>query len=271
MLRWRAGSCMRPWCGILCVGVSLNLAGALAGGWSRAAAASELIVRPDSPVAEKGSEVGFSVVSSDVFIHGGELIERRDLRAGRCGPLREIDAQLRRDPSGQAWRGAVRIDREGVIIVCAHLLPEIWVSTPAGLRHGIQHGADAADGFVLEEFAKALVNLDPNDTSYAVPIRQRLELVPLTNPALVHPGQSMEVLVLHRGEPIAAHVQATYDGFTDKPDTYFEAVDSGANGTATIKITAPGLWFIHVEYSVPEITDAYQRWVGHAGLLLMVR
>jgi len=262
---------MRQWCGILCVGVCLNLVEALAGGWSHAAAASELIVEPDSPVAEKGSELGFSVISSEVFIHGSELIERRDLRAGRCGPFREIDAQLRRDPKGQAWRGAVRIEREGAITICAHLLPEIWVSTPAGLRQRMEHSADAANSFVLEEFAKALVNLDPNDTSYAVPIRQRLELVPLTNPALVHPGQSMEVLVLHRGEPIAAHVQATYDGFSDKPDTYFEAMDSGANGTATIKITAPGLWFIHVEYSVPEITDAYRRWVGRAALLLMVR
>ena len=261
---------MRRWCGILCIGLSLNLVQAAAG-WSRAAIASELIIRPDSPIAQKGSEVGFSVISSDVFIRGGEFIERRDLRAGRCGPFREIDAQLRRDPKDQAWRGVVRIDREGTITVCAHLLPQIWINTATGLRRGTRQSPDATDSFVLEEFAKALVNLGPNDTGYAMPIRQRLELVPRTNPALVHPGQSLEVLVLHRGEPIAAHVQATYDGFSDKPDTYFEAADSGANGTATIKITTPGLWLVRVEYSVPEITDTYQHWVGRAALLLTVR
>jgi Domain of unknown function (DUF4198) len=262
---------MRRWFGILCIGLSLNLVDAAAGSWSHAASASELVIRPDSPVAEKDSELGFSVILSDVFIRGGEFIERRDLRAGRCGPFREIDAQLRRDPKNQGWRGTIRIDREGTIAVCAHLLPQIWINTATGLRRGNRQSPDATDSFVLEEFAKALVNLDPNDTRYAMPIRERLELVPLTNPALVHPGQSLEVLVLHRGEPVAAHVQATYDGFSDKPDTYFEAVDSGTDGTATIKITAPGLWLIRVEYSVPEITNAYQRWVGRAALLLTMR
>lgn len=237
----------------------------------RAALADELIVRPDSFEAAKGTELGFSVISTSVFIRDGELLERRDVRAGLCGPLREVDVRLRPDPREQAWRGAAPVGQDRAMTICAHRLPEIWTNTPTGPQSGARQNANPSASFVLEEFAKAPINLDPKETRYAIPIRQRLELVPVTNPALVHPGQSLEVLVLHRGEPIAAHVQATYDGFFEKPDTFFETADSGTNGTATLKITVPGLWLIRVEYAVPEVTEAYQRWVGRATLLLSIR
>jgi uncharacterized GH25 family protein len=68
-----------------------------------------------------------------------------------------------------------------------------------------------------------------------------LEVVPLTNPATVKPGNELTVKVLFKGQPLTTNVYATYDGFSKEANTYAYYAEGHKDGTAKVKITQPGL------------------------------
>jgi uncharacterized GH25 family protein len=70
----------------------------------------------------------------------------------------------------------------------------------------------------------------------------RLELVPLTDPAAGKAGQDMDVKVLLDGKPMPSVVLATYDGFTRTPDTYACYTETDDKGVAKA-----GLWMVRTE------------------------
>jgi uncharacterized GH25 family protein len=59
-----------------------------------------------------------------------------------------------------------------------------------------------------------LVNVTPADDGLSSVIGDTLEIVPVTNPATVEPGDEMTVRVLFKGQPLATTVYAIYDGFS---------------------------------------------------------
>jgi hypothetical protein len=72
---------------------------------ARPAAAHELIVKPAAMTATAGSQLGFAVLSSHVFITSQELEEAQDVRAGVVidGKRREIP--LRPDEGSLSYLG----------------------------------------------------------------------------------------------------------------------------------------------------------------------
>ncbi|MDR3265840.1 MAG: DUF4198 domain-containing protein, partial [Synergistaceae bacterium] len=65
------------------------------------------------------------------------------------------------------------------------------------------------------------------------------------NPADARVGEYFEVKVLYKGQPAAFPVWATHDGFAPElRNTYAYYTESGSEGVAKIKITAPGFWLI---------------------------
>ncbi len=88
-----------------------------------------------------------------------------------------------------------------------------------------------------------------------------VEIVPLTDPAALAAGDTLEVLVLEDGEPVAAQpVYASYAGFApEESGALREAVGARTDdsGSARIPISSSGRWYIRLIRMVP---------VGEAGI-----
>ena len=90
----------------------------------------------------------------------------------------------------------------------------------------------------------------------------------MSNPALLRPGQDMTVRILFEGQPLSTRVYATYDGFTDTPNTYAYVTETKDDGTARVRATKPGLWMVRVEQRT---TGGAERYVGRAVLVFEVK
>ena len=102
-----------------------------------------------------------------------------------------------------------------------------------------------------EKFAKAVVPVGGSTAGFDTVVGQKLELVPLTDPAAVKVGGEMDVKVLLNGQATPATVLATYDSFTKNPNTYAYYTETDDTGVARIKITHPGLWLVRTELKLP--------------------
>ena len=63
------------------------------------------------------------------------------------------------------------------------------------------------------------MNVTPTDNGFSTAIGDKLEIVPLTNPTTIKPGDELTVRVLFKGQPLANNVYATYDGFSKEENT----------------------------------------------------
>jgi uncharacterized GH25 family protein len=127
---------------------------------------------------------------------------------------------------------------------------EIWSVTNEGSKPGPRktledQGLKVVTSTMIDKYAKSVINASPGDANFSQTLGQDLEIVPVTNPADARVGEYFKVKVLHRGEPAAIPVWATYDAFvTEYENTYAYYTESDAEGIANIKITAPGLWLV---------------------------
>jgi len=236
---------------------------------SSGADAHEFMVRPDSFTVAPGKPFDFAVLSSHVFITSEEMEPAGQNAVGLFSNAHRIDAALWPEPTTQTYRGTVTAPA-GTFLLSGRRAGQGWAVTPDGLKEGNQHMPGATDSFVMEKFDKTLVNLAPEDQGYATVTGDRLEIVPVTNPALAKPGEELTVRVLYRGQPISATVTATYDGFSKEEDTYAYSTVAKKDGTAKVKITHSGTWMVRVQHSAPERTDDYDRYVARAVLMFRV-
>jgi uncharacterized GH25 family protein len=112
---------------------------------------------------------------------------------------------------------------------------------------------------VYTKFAKTIVEVYPaksDDGSYRVPLGQRLEIIPLSNPCRWQDGVTVEVLVLLDGYPwpnvavSAGHEGAEYGA-------YAVTMKTDSAGIARIPLTRPGHWFVRAHLIRP--TDGIGR------------
>lgn len=89
-----------------------------------------------------------------------------------------------------------------------------------------------------------------------------IEIVPQTNPAELQPGDTLRVLVVEEGQPVAGQrVYASYEGFHQHGDDggHQEAVKTrtDSRGVAEIDISRAGHWYVRLIRMVPvDETDA---------------
>ncbi len=102
-------------------------------------------------------------------------------------------------------------------------------------------------------YVKTLVQVgDTGPGHFNKVIRQKIEIVPLVNPYSLKPGDSIVVQVLFDGKPLQnSLISATYPGFTDRPDTYDQAVRTGKDGQASFVLRHQGPWLIRVVHMLP--------------------
>ena len=106
----------------------------------------------------------------------------------------------------------------------------------------------AAPGQVAAPVAK--------DMTYAVRTGQRLELVPLSDPLTLAPGEALGVQVLFDGAPLAGalvkawHKGGPLPGVRDGQTLIIRAITS-ADGQATVHLPYAGPWMVSVVHMVP--------------------
>lgn len=102
-------------------------------------------------------------------------------------------------------------------------------------------------------YAKAIPSTGTNgDNSFlGKPVGQRLEIVPLVNPATVKPGEKFPVQVLVDGKPAkTVKVTATFAGFSNVESKAFSG-RTNLRGKIDIIPLKAGYWFAEAEYKEP--------------------
>jgi uncharacterized GH25 family protein len=226
--------------------------------------AHEMILKPSSPTAEKGSELAVELQSTHVFVVKEEVENVDTITAGiysggklAASPITPNEPELRIDFS-------VKIQDDGSSLVIANKIGEIYSVTNEGSKIGSRKELEAQGLKVTrsrrtDKFAKAIVNASASDKNFAAEVGQELELIPVTNPADAKPGEYFKVKVLYKGQPTSLPVWATYDGFvTEYHDTYAYYTIADADGIANIKLERPGLWMIRAAMDdVPGVEGEY--------------
>ncbi len=215
---------------------------------SLSAQAHEFIVKPQCWHAyTSGQALPFSTVSSHVFMKSEELEAAENVEVlykGKSIPLTANQAYFTYD-------GQVTLEGGGAALLHGHRKGEIWCKTTQGMKKG---GRDTLEGVLearmYEKFCKTLIPVDGKTDGWDTKTGDALEIVPLDNPLTLKPGDDLRVQILFNGKPVSPDaVTASYDGFTDMPNTYAFFTEPYGEGMATVKVSAPGMWMIRVQYA----------------------
>ncbi|NJN46630.1 MAG: DUF4198 domain-containing protein [Candidatus Competibacteraceae bacterium] len=181
---------------------------------------------------------------------------KKPIRYGVTGQRRRFGAgQLQENEAAQRLEGTLSDVDGATAYLLGHRHGQVWSQTDKGWQPGgREQNPEAKSSNKYEKFAKALINASADDDSYAKPAGQLLEIVPLTNPATVNPGDELPVQVLYDGKPLNTAVYATFDGFSDTPGTYAYYTETLSEGEhadkAMIKLVVAGTWMVRAEHRV---------------------
>ncbi len=234
------------------------------------AAAHEFLVVPQFwQTYTAGQSLPISTHSAHVFMKSEELENPANVRVS----YRDQTIPLAADTAFKTYTGEVVLSGGSAALLHGHRLGEVWSKTPKGVVKGDR---STLKGVVwsrkYEKFCKTLLPVDGNTKGWDTVVGDALEIVPLTNPLTLRPGDVLKVRILHNGTPVAPEtVTATYDGFTDIPNAYAFVTEPYGEGEAAIKISAPGLWMVRVQYIVDEKGSNYDQHAMRAVLMFPVR
>lgn len=232
--------------------------------------AHEFIVVPqDWHAYSPGQVLPFSIVSSHVFMKSEELENPANVKLEYLGK----DVPLAADEAFASFTGTVTLGGPGAALLHGHRLGEVWSKTPKGVLKGDR---STLKGVVwarkYEKFCKTLIPVGGKTDGWDKKTGDDLEIVPLSNPLELAPGDELEVQILHKGKPVSPEaVTATYDGFTDAANSYAFFTEPYGEGKALIKITAPGMWMVRVQYVVDEKGGNYEQHAMRSVLAFPVR
>jgi len=233
--------------------------------------ADEFILKPFSTIVEAGERFSVAVLSTRIFMRSQKLETAKDVRIELCTESkREPPVPLSPNHIALTIDARVTAPSSTTFIVCATRLAQIW-SSPNGDHEGTKKTPGASNSCKIEQFAKALINLSVSDDGYGVVVGDRLEIVPVTNPAAANVGDEITFKVLFEGQPLSTPVFATYDRFSENETTYAYYTEAADSGIAKVQITHPGLWMVRVETQVPEKTEDYDSYLARAVLVFWVK
>jgi len=133
-----------------------------------------------------------------------------------------------------------------------------WIKTADGYRNATNREVpDALEGLWSVKFAKALTG--PNAPWDKV-LGHELEIVPLSDPLTVKPGETLRLRILFRGKPLSAGKIERGDGVTVVPEADIPRFTSDTDGVAEVPIVKPGPLQLVIDHEVsPSATPALAR------------
>lgn len=178
---------------------------------------------------------------------------------------------LQANPTLMTHDGVALCETEGYSIISGHRKGMIWTQTTQGWKQASKKGLRGviASG-KYEKFCKTLIKAGHPDHGYDKIIKDKLEIVPMTDPATVKINTEMEFKIIYDGKPLSTEVYATYDGFSSTPNTYAYFTQCNDQGVAKVIITHPGTWMVRVQKKVEQPTQDYDSHVMRAILVFEV-
>ncbi len=236
------------------------------------ASAHEFLIKPDvSPTGEQlKQKIPFGVISCHVFMKSEEMEPIENVEVFLVQGKKSTPVKLHKNESRLTLDGEVEAAL-GTSIIAGHRQGIVWTKTSKGWKQGskTKYTGVLSSG-KYEKFCKTLIKRGKNDEGWKQVIGHNLEIVPLQDPSNVKIGEELAVRIMHQGKPLTTKVWATIDGFSDHPNTWAYCTESDNQGTAYIKITAPGLWMIRTENINTQETKDYDKHVQRANLLFTV-
>lgn len=224
-------------------------------GLAGASQAHEFIVKPDIAHAKSGTLIPVSIYATETYIKPHRL-PPESTQVKVINGADEVPLSVVADSDAKIMRAAAKAPDATTFIIAGYSLRDRAAGKPSdkaaadnAASSAQTHSQQKSKILRMETFSKAFINLQKEDDGYAQIIGSTLEVVPQQNLAALKKGDALAVKILLNGKPIAARVQATYDGFSDKEHGYVVRTESDANGIAQVAISAPGVWLIRTKYT----------------------
>lgn len=159
--------------------------------------------------------------------------------------------ELQQKGENYAYEGNETL-KKGSYIATSLYRPTFWSNGPDGWRQ--QNLVERPDATYSEEvamYAKTIFNVDgctSKDFS-SKPVGQKLEIVPLENPATIRPGQVLPLQVLLDGKPLkTAKITGTFGGFCKGTENKAFSGTTDLKGKIDFVPLKEGFWFINTEH-----------------------
>ncbi len=232
---------------------------------SAPALAHETWLVPLDASVQAGRRVTLETSSGMDFPAPGSAIEPERVAVAnwRTGTATGVLGTLKRGAQRSQFSFAPPAGTSGLLVAWMSLKPRTIQLTDAqideymdeiGATPELRAQAQAAKGAgrwteIYAKHAKAFLRVgDGGGAGWEVPVGAPLELVPLADPTMVKPGESLSVRVLLKGAPVAGlPVGRMREG--SKARAY--AV-SGADGVVRVPLDAAGRWLLYTVHLVRE-------------------
>lgn len=252
-------------CSLITVLCSLALI--LAGG---SAFAHNLWINPSNHFPKVGDtvEIGFG--------WGHQYNENRqhqEMKADRIASIKIIGPEGTeiKPAAVSGTKYTLAIKKAGAYLITAGVKPGVFTKTPKGRKWSDKRGVEnpiACTSFCIE--AKSLILAGESDANLSGKTGQALEIIPLSNPKNMKPGETFDVKVLFHDQPAAgATVNATYAGYTPPPKKenktgkkkdkkkkghghrFPVSAVTDDQGKAALGLSKKGYWMINIRHMTP--------------------
>lgn len=163
------------------------------------------------------------------------------------------DGRIKLEQVGENYAFQKKVNlKKGSYIVIGYYRPTFWSNGPEGWTQ--QDRTQRPDAIYVEEAimcAKTVVNVQgaTDDGPIAEPVGQRLEIIPLINPAKVKVEEKVPMQVLCDGKPAKAiNVEATFAGFSDNDYKAFQG-KTNIKGLIDFIPLKHGYWVIQAKHT----------------------
>ena len=238
----------------------------------------ELTIKAADTAMKEGQPFHATVQSAHRFIVPEEVEILSRVKAGIIEGGKFVPSELSANEEGLCIDFTVTPKNlsQSVILV-ATKDGESWCVTNEGGKSGARRDLESQGLKVIsankyDKYAKAIFNTSHDDKNFAQVIGHPLEIIPVSNPADLKPGDFAHVRIILNGQPYTGPVWATYDGFVTEYENTYAYYTEAENGEAHVKITAPGWWGIRAaQAGLPGVEGDYDHLNLRAFLLFEVK
>ena len=142
---------------------------------------------------------------------------------------------------------------EGTYILLANIHQGFLSKTTEGYKLQSKKGLEnVVFCFRYDLRAKAFLQVGDGKEMPDQPAGDPLEIMPQKDPGELKEGENLPVKVLFGGKALpSVEVRATYEGFTDQPNTFAISTMTDKAGVARIRILKRGRWLVNVVHEIP--------------------
>ena len=211
--------------------------------------AHEFIIKPRQLRAESGAKLPFNILATHFFMIGEEVEPLNTVKARLVEGEKRTAIELKENQTLKTLVGVAALNRKGTAVLIGHLQEPIEALKT--------EGSSKSRRIKREKFAKALIAMSTDDDGYQKTLGHKLEIVSVSNVMKARVGNELSFKILLDGKPLKSPVQATYDGFSRRYNTYAYATETLEDGLAYVKVNNPGVWMVRVEKRIEETTKDY--------------